>query len=258
MNIAKLALLTSFSTLVLASGSALAADMGLPVKTPLAAPPPVPVINWTGCYINGGAGYGMYRQDHQLTIPTGTPLATVDQSAGGSGWLGTVGGGCDYQFSAGGWGNWVVGAFADYDFMDLRGNLGEFIFVGSEKENWAWAAGGRIGYVVTPAILAYFNGGFTSTRFGDVNFNIVDTGAPSGFSLGAQTFNGGFIGGGTEVAITAWPGLFWRSEYRYSSYKGADLTLLLNGGPTVGIEHETKNVQTITSSLVWKFNWTGR
>jgi outer membrane immunogenic protein len=58
--------------------------------------------------------------------------------------------------------------------------------------------------------------------------------------------------------VQAWPGLFWRSEYRYSSYRSADLQLSFDGVPEPGyIEHETKNVQTITTSLVWKFNWTG-
>jgi hypothetical protein len=59
------------------------------------------------------------------------------------------------QFSTGGWGTWLVGAFADYDFMDLNGN---------EKESGAWAVGARIGYLVAPAILVYWNGGFTETR----------------------------------------------------------------------------------------------
>lgn len=58
--------------------------------------------------------------------------------------------GCDYQFSMGSWGNWVVGAFGDYDFMALQGNFSEvapqFSLAGEEKENWAWAVGGRIGY----------------------------------------------------------------------------------------------------------------
>jgi outer membrane immunogenic protein len=53
---------------------ALAADMGAPVyKAPLPAPPPVPVATWTGCYVNAGAGYGMFNQDHQF-IEDGVPM----------------------------------------------------------------------------------------------------------------------------------------------------------------------------------------
>ena len=48
----------------------------------------------------------------------------LQTTSGGRGALGTVGGGCDYQFSpATGWGNWVVGVFADYEFMDLHRNF---------------------------------------------------------------------------------------------------------------------------------------
>jgi outer membrane immunogenic protein len=238
-----------------AAGAATAADM--PVKAPPRAPVTV-ATTWTGCYVNGGAGYGFFRQEQHVAVPfVGQVL--LDETAGGSGWLGTVGGGCDYQFSPGsGWGNWVVGAFADYDFMDVRGHLGAVAgaFLGSEKESSAVAAGGRIGYLVTPQILAYINGGWSSTRFDGVSFPTSPQGVPAGVTLPGHTFNGGFIGGGTEVAVAAFPGLYWRNEYRYASYRAADLQF---GDPNgvLGLpffNHESKSVQTITTSLVWKFN----
>ncbi|MGB7825718.1 MAG: autotransporter domain-containing protein, partial [Pseudolabrys sp.] len=47
------------------TGSAIAAD--LPRKAPAAvAPAPLPVATWTGCYLTGGVGYGMWNQDNQL------------------------------------------------------------------------------------------------------------------------------------------------------------------------------------------------
>jgi outer membrane immunogenic protein len=236
---------------LIAADAASAADMAIK-----AAPRgPAPVATWTGCYVNGGTGRGFFRQDqHEASF--GQVL--LDESAGGSGWLGTVGGGCDYQFSpASGWGNWVVGAFADYDFMDLRGHLGAVAgaFLGTEKESSAVAAGGRIGCLVTPQILAYINGGWSSTRFDDVSFPTSPTGVPVGTTLPGHTFSGGFIGGGTEVAVAAFPGLYWRNEYRYAAYGSADLPF--SGGPGVGlVNHESKSVQTITTSLVWKFNAT--
>ena len=233
---------------------ALAADLAL--KAAPRAPVPL-ATTWTGCYLNGGAGYGFFRQEHHEFTTTGSSQA--DQTAGGSGWLGTVGGGCDYQFSPGsGWGNWVVGAFADYNFMDLRGNLNEDIdLVGTEKESSAVAVGGRIGYLVTPQILTYINGGWSSTRFSAVSFNINSFagGGASGFTSPSHTFSGGFIGGGTEIAVAAFPGLYWRNEYRLASYRAADLQLFSNGVPVTGFfNHESKSVQTITTSLVWKFH----
>ncbi len=229
----------------------LAADMA--VKASPRAPLPV-ATTWTGCYVNGGAGYGLFRQERSEFAPG--VFNDEAATAGGSGWLGTLGAGCDYQFSpGGGWGNWVVGAFADYDFMDLRGNLlTDGGRVGTEKESSAAAAGGRIGYLVTPQILTYVNGGFSWTRFDGIAFNSVVTGAASGLTLPSHTFNGGFIGGGTEIAVAAFPGLYWRSEYRLASYRAADLQFFLNGAPTGQFLHESKNVQTITTSLVWKFH----
>ena len=52
------------AALVALTGSAIAAD--LPRKAPAAvAPAPLPVATWTGCYLTGGVGYGMWNQDNQ-------------------------------------------------------------------------------------------------------------------------------------------------------------------------------------------------
>jgi opacity protein-like surface antigen len=227
----------------------IASAADLPAKAPVyAPPPPLPVSNWTGCYLNGGGGYGMYNQNHQTTFDTTSP----DQTNGGGGWFGTVGAGCDYQFNT-----FVVGALVDYDFMDIHGNFSDTTFqlVGAERQSSAWAVGARVGYLVTPAILMYINGGWTATRFDSVTLNLDPPSTQ--FFLGAQTFNGGFIGGGTEVVVPGWPGLYWRNEYRFSSYQSANLPLTVDfiPGPQPMV-HESKTVQMISTSLVWKFCWT--
>src|ERR1700732_3092296 len=110
-------LLASLSAFALTSGSVLAAS--LPVKAPPPAPPPA--ATWTGCYVNGGFGYGMWQQNHFIeTFATLTP-STSPEDSNGRGWLGRFGGGCDYQFTLGTMGNFVIGALADYDFMSLKG-----------------------------------------------------------------------------------------------------------------------------------------
>jgi outer membrane immunogenic protein len=170
----------------------------------------VPVATtWTGCYVNAGAGYGFFSEEHHFSVPAAGTTGE-DQTAGGRGWLGTVGGGCDYRVNS----NFVVGVLADYDFMDLRGHIDGLAgaFTGTEKESSAVAVGGRIGYLVTPQILAYINGGWSSTRFDTVTFNASIGGAATGVTVPAHTFNGGFIGGGTEVAVQAVPGLYWRND----------------------------------------------
>jgi hypothetical protein len=58
-----------------------------------------------------------------------------------------------------------------------------------------------------------------------------------------------------NVAVLAVPGLYWRSEYRLAAYRAADLQFFLNGTSDAGVfNHESKNVQTITTPLVWKFH----
>jgi outer membrane immunogenic protein len=244
--------------------SAYAADLRPAYKSPPPAPPPPP--SFTGCYVYGGGGFGLWNIDHSGEV-LGTQV-TTETTSGGRGWLAGGGGGCDYQFGPGTgfWSNWVVGAFADADWMDLHKNFeGSFAAVsGEEKESSAWAVGGRIGYLVTPNVFTYWNGGYTQSRFDGINFSGNITGAPIA-TIDAHTYNGWFIGGGTEISLSGLfglplpAGLFWRSEYRYSSFNSADLPVLttLGGAPTIFSEHMRPFVQTITTSLVWKFNWWG-
>jgi outer membrane immunogenic protein len=77
--------------------------------------------------------------------------------------------------------------------------------------------------------------------------------------LNSHTYSGWFIGTGYEYGLTFLPGLFWKTEYRYSDYKSADLSELLNTtNLTSGILiHSTKFEQAVRSELVWRFNWAG-
>jgi outer membrane immunogenic protein len=54
------------------------------------------------------------------------------------------------------------------------------------------------------------------------------------------------------------PGLFWKTEYRVSEFNREDLFVREIGvfGP-VAIDTSKKWVQTITTSLVWRFNFGG-
>jgi outer membrane immunogenic protein len=253
----------------LLSGTAMAADMPPPSAAPMppvykAPPPPAPT--WTGCYLDGGGGYGLSQINHSFEALPGPTLTSATDS-GGKGWLGRVGGGCDYQFGINFIGSWtvVIGAFADYDFSWIHGTIDNPLngLGGDMNQSHAWYAGGRAGILVTPNLLTYFDGGFTQARFDQVNLSTVNTNpaVATAFSLAANTFNGWFIGGGTEYAFT-WlpiPGLFWRNEYRYSSYNGADVrTIVTATGVSTGFgQHEIPQVQTITTSLIWRFNWPG-
>jgi len=239
-----------------------AADMSMPLKAPYAPPP---AASWTGCYLDGGFGYGMSNiNTYGETFPGLVPLTTGNDS-GGEGWLARLGGGCDYQFPLGGLGNFVLGAFGDYDFMNLKSNMADVSGLGGpERESGAWYAGGRLGFLVTPSLLVYTDGGYTQTRFDAATVSSTVLAVPSpAFLLPAQTYSGWFLGGGTEYALSmSWVpirGLFWRNEYRYAQYQSADLPIsLATTGVVTAAEHTSNNVQTITSSLVWRFNWGGR
>ena len=126
------------------TGSAVAAD--LPARTytkaPMMAPAPP---SWTGFYIFGGGGGGIFDADSQaFNNVNGVPF-TINQRQGGDGWFGTVGAGYDWQVSQG----WVIGILADGQFGSLRGSIpGVFAGLadtGTEKLRDTWAAGGRVG-----------------------------------------------------------------------------------------------------------------
>ena len=248
-------LILSGIALSLLAGQATAADMRLKAPPMM---PPAPVFSWTGCYLNAGVGYGLWDQEHSEFNRAG--VAVVQTDTGGRGWLGRFGGGCDYQLSGGFFSNFVIGVFGDYDTMDLTGST-SLLFTGDvadEKESSAWAVGGRIGWAVAPQVLTYVSGGWSETRFDQMN-ETTRFGVVNGFGFPSHTYNGWFLGGGFEYNFTWLPvqGLFLRTEYRYNSYNRDtlaefDVATLTPSGIFMQSE---KKVQTVTTSLVWRFNW---
>jgi len=246
------------------AGSALAADLG---RAPAYKAPPMAVAHtWTGCYIGAGGGYGMYNVEHSQRATVGGAGLTINETSGGRGWLATGQVGCDYQFND----RWVVGVFGDFDWSNFRGDYGTTFpgtvgLVGTMKQTWGWAAGARIGYLVTPSLLTYFSGGFTQAHYDAVDLNFVTSGAPTGVQLGAQTFNGFFIGSGVEYAVDFLPGLFWKTEARASYFERKDViptcvSVVAGGcaavGTTFGLtESRQPTVYTVRSELVYRFNW---
>ena len=258
------------------AGQAVAADMAVKAARP--APPPVPVANWTGCYLAGSVGYGLYDNETSgsrlLTPATGVVTVTgAPVDVGGRGWLAGGGGGCDYQFGFGGGGGifgtgqFVIGFLADYYWSDMRGNrnsvtpfLGNF-FSAQEKVDSQWAVGGRIGWLVNPQTLTYFSGGYTeATLTGTGNF--FSPVPPAGFSgtfLPGRTVQGWFLGGGVEYQSGWFPGLTWKTEYRVSEYDRVDRfeRSIVTGLPNGEFTSDKLITQTVMTSLVWRFNWGG-
>jgi outer membrane immunogenic protein len=235
-----------------------AADMGMPLKGP--APPPA--VSWTGCYVGAGYGYGVSNLDQSDTVITapGFVPASATFTDGGRGWLGRVSAGCDYQIPSS---KFVVGVLGDFDFMNVHGNFdpGDFASAGNYRESGAWSVGGRLGYLVTPWLLTYWDGGYTRTHY-DQGFFGPLVPAGSSVTIPGHTYEGWFLGGGAEYALDFdWlpiHGLFWRNEYRLSEYDSATLPVSFSTGAATGNGETIRPyVQTITSSLIWRFNWGG-
>jgi outer membrane immunogenic protein len=250
-------LLTSIAITAGFAGSAIAAD--LPMKAAPMAPMPVAIASWTGCYVGAGGGYGMYNQDVS-TVTVATGASSTAQTVGGRGWFGTVQVGCDYQFAD----RFVFGVFGDYDFSDLKGTLSwargnATTFLADEKKKDSWAVGGRLGYVILPQLLGYVSGGYTESRYEiGSSFNAFTGGAATSF-LPDVKYKGWFIGTGYEYAVNFLPGLYWKTEYRFASFRNEDLPFLdiATGAQTGFGLHTTKYEQTIRSELVYRFNFGG-
>ncbi len=240
------------------SGSASAADLAARPYTK--APMMAPVANWTGFYIFGGAGGGLWAADSNVLTQPGGLAITRDQRLGGSGFFGTVGAGYDWQLS-----NWVVGILADGQFGNIRGSISDpnFAFEGREKLRTSYAAGVRLGYLVAPNVLSYVNAGYSGSQWSGASFStLAAAGGPAVFTTPSFRRDGWFIGGGVEnnlniFGITA-PGWFMKTEYRSAFYDRITLPeTFVTGGLTTDAMTFKPWVQTISTSLVYRFNWSG-
>jgi outer membrane immunogenic protein len=252
-------LLIALSAVAAFTGSAMAADMARPyTKAPA---PMAPVYSWTGFYIFGGAGGGVWDADTFTRLTgTGTPLS-IGQRQGGDGWFGTVGAGYDWQVNP----SWVVGIFGDGQFGSLRGTIQDPVFglSGTEKMQDAWAAGVRVGYLVAPNVLSYVNGGYSGSHWSGTTLLNTFSGFASGAHTNSFNTNGVFVGGGFENNLNIFgisaPGWFMKTEYRAAYYDRKNINELFDG-TNLSTTHDIAFkpfVQTISTSLVYRFNWGG-
>src|SRR4051812_16682340 len=159
------------------TGSAVAADMA--PRAYSKAPALMMAPSWTGLWVSGGFGFGMMEYNTSVTSVAGTTVFDSGHDTGGKGWLGKVGLGYDHQFI----GNFVIGAFADAQWSDIKGQNSFTCpgicsgptqgYSGQIKNDWSWSVGGRVGYVALPGLLTYFNGGFTQANFERANYVVA-------------------------------------------------------------------------------------
>jgi outer membrane immunogenic protein len=241
------------------TGSAIAADLP-PAPAYSKAPAVVPTPSWTGFYIFGGAGGGVWDANTGVSVTGGGPcVSCFNNKQGGDGYFGTAGAGYDWQVSQ----RWVFGIFGDGQFGSMKGSISAAGIVGDEKLKDTWAAGARVGYLVAPMVFSYVNAGYTGSDWdGATLFNPITAG-PIGLHTGSFNTQGWFVGGGVEnnldiFGISA-PGWFMKTEYRAAYYDNKNVNILVDGtNANSGFDINFKPlVQTVSTSLVYRFNWTG-
>jgi outer membrane immunogenic protein len=263
----KLALKAAAFLAIGAFGSAQAADLPTPAPTYAApaiiAPPP---DYWSGCFLGAGVDYGVWNQDSYSETDPGHVQSTASTTNGGRGWFGRGQIGCDYKFDTNlgalGSKGVVIGLFGDGDIGSAQKSINVTLLpspgtplTGNEKQKGFWAAGARIGLLFAPKFLTYWSAGFTQTEFDQINLASAFGGATSNF-IKSNTYNGYFIGSGFEYGFDFLPGFFLKTEYRFSSYQGTDLSVLTPPGALTGTALNSKiYVQTVSSELVYRFNF---
>ena len=110
--------------------SLLAGGLLVIVASPVLADGP----SWSGPYISGGAGYGLWAADTTTLNPsTGAPRLAETQMQGGRGSFGTIGLGYDHRFDK----NYVAGLFIDADLGSVPGTIQD------QDPFWANGAGSK-------------------------------------------------------------------------------------------------------------------
>jgi len=239
----------------LLAGPAMAADMAVKAR-PQPVPAPVAVYNWTGCYIGGNVGGADARIRERSTSVAGVAL---DSDFGRSSDTGLIGGGqigCDYQFAN----SFVVGVQGMFDFTDLNSHqtLPAFpTFFSETRTRDVFTVTGRVGYLFTPAVLAYVKGGGAWARIDTTHFGTVP--APTFVSETAlrQDRQGWTIGGGLEWMVAGGWSVF--GEYNFMDF-GTETVNFINGPGTVGAPSVVRTRYEIQQALFgvnYKFNLGG-
>src|SRR5215471_18471595 len=197
-----------FSAIVLAwvgwNFPATAAD--LPIKAP--APSYVTNYQWSGFYLGAHVG-GAINSTNQ-TITDG--VVSIDIGSAPRGVLGGIEAGLDYQFAP----QFVFGLYVEQDFADIRaGGVLANAITTNNVTNYLGAAGGRLGWLITPTTMLYAKGGFAWVGAAPDFSAIGTTKAITDTSVGTQ------IGGGLEHRLNT----NWSVKVEYAHTHAGDKTI---------------------------------
>jgi outer membrane immunogenic protein len=236
-----------------ASGADLAART---TKTPVYA---APLVSWTGCYLGGNVGGGWDRFHAGEIAFAGVPTPFVDFGTNsGSSLIGGGQIGCDYQFA----GNWVIGIQGQAEFGTIDSSNAVLAFPGITAEfkvKNIETLSARLGYAVTPAVLAYVKGGAAWA-----GASAAAT-IPNGVIAEAANFTmtGYTVGGGFEWMFV--PGWSVFGEYNYMDFGTKNVNISSTGmvpgfGPAGALADTAATklrTQTLIVGVNYKFNLGG-
>ena len=243
----KRVLLTGAALLMLASGSAMAADLARPAPPPPVAapayipPPVVPAFTWTGLYVGLDGGYGFGTSRGASINAAGNNVFGYDFNVTGPLAGGFVG--AQYQWS------WVVvGLEADWQWADLTGNSGTLTGGGltatiSSTVKSYGSARARLGYAMDHWLLY----GTAGWAWGDWTTSYTRTGSAP-FTNSAASKGAWTAGAGIEYAFTNY--LTGRIEYRYT-YLGHDSYIDVTSNTGDGGNKVT--ISDVRAGLAFKF-----
>ncbi len=239
----------ALSIMTLRYGVAVVAVVAVVASVPaVAQTPPVAIPAkdfgpvWTGFYVGAafGAGGAVNRLD-----TSGGGLAASFNGAGGSGVLGSIYGGVDYQITQRG----VLGLLAELSYSGFQGGASAQVPGASANVNMntglGWAVLARAGVLANPSTLLYLVGGYAGQNIHTDGFATAP-GAAASFSTD-QTVNGWTIGPGFETGLMGnWTG---KLEYRYSQFGRTTLA-----GSNIGLNPSN---HAIRAGLSYRFGGLG-
>ena len=250
-----------------AAAPAFAADLA-PVAPMYKAPPMVMAPQtWTGFYIGADIGGAWSHTDGSWTgLPSAALFGAnpISGSLNGSGFLGGGHVGYNYQFAP----SWVLGVEGDWTWTHTGGSNSQawttfgtgapFGFGGattmSSTVDWLASLRGRLGYLVTPNLMAYGTGGIA---WGDIHYSATAAAPGLGYSASTafnHTSDGFVVGGGLEYALTHNWSL--RAEYLFyhlGSGAGAVVTPAAFPAFPSSFSWGHTNVDVVRAGLSYKF-----
>jgi outer membrane immunogenic protein len=242
------------------AGPARAADM------PLGYVAPLPIFNWTSCFLGAHIGGGWAHKDftdpvalvQNSMLGTVTPgVTTVGVSSSGL----IIGGqmGCDYQF---GFSPWVVGVEGAVSGGNLRGNTNFVLPLGGSsdiatltaKTDFLPSVTARVGYALDNWLFYVRAGGAWA---GD-KYSVTGTFLPTATAFGLEGVDNRFgwtAGDGVEWAFAE----VWSARLAYDYYgfgrRSALMTDPING--FTGVMNVQQSVQTLKLGVSFHM-WAGQ